>query len=403
MKSSLIPLAIFAAICCPLAEGENEAARAANEFAIDLSREVMEKSGGNRNLFLSPISVYLAFAMTYAGAKTKTARQLEKALKWSQLGSQEQGHKAIEGLTNSVVKSLSHKDRTLSVANKLWLQTGFCITSCKKFKNTLQKSYDADIDVVNFATNSSGALQEINKWVDEKTGSKIKDLLKPGMVSAMTRLIITNAVYFKSQWKYQFKPERTFPRSFFIATEKVVSTPMMSVTGNFKYYEDDKYKVLELPYAVPEVAMMIYLPRYVSDFVNLQKDLDVKFISRYASRMRKRKVIVQIPKFKMTSELNLKDFMKALGVSDLFDASAADLSGITGFKGLHVQTAVHKAFVDVSEEGTEAAAATAVVVGFRSFRPSVFTFTANRPFIFLIRHVPSSALLFVGHVANPTT
>jgi serpin B len=236
--------------------------------------------------------------------------------------------------------------------------------------------------------------------VAEKTNDKIQNLIPPGLLSKLTRLVLTNAIYFKGRWEKEFDEERTADAPFWLAPQETVAVPMMRQEERFPYAESDGLQVLSLPYAGGELAMTILLPARRDGLAELEKRLSAESLARWHGRLSSRKVRVEIPRFEMTTRFRLGQALKELGMERAFGAGA-DFGGITPDSGFQLSEVVHKAFVEVNEEGTEAAAATAVV-GITAAMPGrTPLFRADHPFLFLIRHRPSGTVLFMGRVANP--
>lgn len=366
-----------------------------SEFAVALYAKLQAQKG---NLFFSPYSISVALAMTYAGARGETERQMAEALRFAR----EQGHlhATFASLTADVAEAGKAKGVVLSIANALWEQRGHGILD--EFRRVVKDDYRGRVEEVAFTDNAEGVRQTINEWVAEQTRDKIRDLIGPGVLTSLTRLVLTNAIYFKGAWLSAFEQKATRDGPFWTSAMDSIPVPMMNQTGRFRYAESDQVQVLELPYAGGTISMAVLLPRKREGLAEIERGLTLEQLSGWLSGLREQKVLVQLPKFKVTSQFELRQALGAMGMTDAF-SDRADFSGIDGRKDLFISAVIHKAFVDVSEEGTEAAAATAVGIGVTSIaRPApVPEFRADHPFIFLIRHVPSSTILFLGRVANP--
>lgn len=363
-----------------------------NAFAFDLYTVVAHEKG---NLFLSPFSISSALAMTYAGARGQTASQMEKALHFDS---------ASAGLNSGFSELMkrfnaSGKSYQLSVANALWGQTG--ILFYPEFVNVTEKYYGAGFMEVDYAGNTEGARRAINSWVEAKTNNKIVDLIKEGVLDSLTRLVLTNAIYFKGRWELQFRPEETKEAPFYVTAEVKPNVAMMYQLGEFRYAETDDLQILELPYVGGEMVMNIVLPRPHTDLASLESSLHTAQFESWLETMSVKTVEVFLPRFKMERDLSLGGTLQSLGMKDAFSENDADFSGMsTTF--LYITQVIHKAFVEVNEEGTEAAAATAVVMGTKSAamdEPPVFR--ADHPFFFVIRDVHSGSILFMGRLADP--
>lgn len=390
-----------------------------NRFALELYAKLRDAEG---NLFLSPYSISTALAMTYAGAENATAAQMANVLRFPSiphklLDSDNQGNlsyriepslmskehlaAAFGRLQKSVLADPKEKGYELSVANALWGQKGCRFK--QQFIDLVRTDYDGRFSELDFVAAES-ARKTINAWVEKKTKNKIKELIKPGMLNSMTRLVLTNAIYFKGAWAEQFEEAMTQPGTFNLADGKKIEVPMMNQTDKFKYAEDDTLQLLDLPYAGDDLSMIILLPKKEFPLSDIEKTLTAKSLLPLLTKLYERKVIVSIPKFKITSEFSMASVLKSMGMTDAFTPGAADFSGINGGKDLFISAVVHKAFVEVNEEGTEAAAATAVGISTTSMpidSPPIFR--ADRPFLFLIRQNKTAGILFIGRVANPKT
>ena len=371
-----------------------------NTFAFDLYTKLVEKEKGN--LFFSPYSISTALAMTYAGAKGETAAQMAKALHFA-LG-QERLHPSFEALIreqNEEAQGGKKRGYQLSVANRLWGQKGFHFLS--DFITLTQKHYSAGLQDVDFRNATEVARLTINTWVEQKTMEKIKNLIQPGALTPDVRLVLTNAIYFKGDWAVQFKKESTQNSSFHLATSQSADVPMMNQTGNYKYLDGiGNFQALELPYVNNELAMVIFLPAKIEEFAEFEKTFNMENAKNWISQMKEKEVLVSIPKFKLEwGTFDLKDNLIALGIRDAFSAQKADFSGMTLQDRLYISLVLHKAFVEVNEEGTTAAAATAVIMrdGARPAPSPIFQ--ADHPFLFLIRDTRNGSVLFMGRVMDP--
>jgi serpin B len=381
---------------------KQEVVREANAFAFDLYAKVRaDKEQAGENVFFSPFSISSALAMTYAGAMGNTAGQMAKVMHFD-LKKQEL-HPAFSDLTANLNKRGKAGSFKLAVANRLWGQKTYHFL--QNFLEMNKLYYGAGIERLSFAKDPDGSRRTINAWVEKQTQDKIKDLLQPGDINADTRLVLTNAIYFKGDWEHQFKKKWTRDRDFNVSATERVKVPMMTQSKKFAYAQCDGYQALELPYKGEELSMVVLLPGRKSSLAALEKKLTAKALAGTLRKMRKQKVVVSLPRFEMEWRLDLKATLAAMGMVDAFSGRMADFSGMTGYPaargGLYITKVIHKAFVAVDEKGTEAAAATAVVMapGCAAFRP--ISFTADRPFVFMIRDKKTGGILFLGRVVNP--
>jgi serpin B len=373
-----------------------------NAFALDLYARLGQ---GDGNRFISPFSISTALAMAYAGAQDETALQMAKALRFKLPPSQLHPtfHKLIallRGRTAAQVGPDRPADVELYTANALWAQAGERILA--DFQKRIEINYQGGLYPVDFHRAPDEARQTINAWVEEQTKGKIKDLLKSTHIDPQTLLIITNAIYFKALWASPFSKDKTSPADFHAAPSDLVRVDMMKQTGRFRYDDEGSFQVLELPYRGNTMSMVILLPKAKDGLGALESSLTSAKIDSCLSKLSSHRMDVSLPKFKLTAECELKDALSELGMPVAFKLGAADFSGITGTRELAISAVVHKAFVEVEERGTEAAAATGVVVGRMAAiaQPPVI-FRADHPFFFLIRDTSTGTILFLGRLVRP--
>ncbi|MFQ5799481.1 MAG: serpin family protein [Bacteroidota bacterium] len=366
-------------------------------FALALYGELKEAEG---NLFFSPYSISTALAMTYAGARGNTERQMARTLHFT-LG-QERLHPAFCSLEAGLNAVQEKGHIQLSAANALWPQKGYAFL--EEFLVLTEKYYGVLITPVDYREATEAARRKINVWVEEKTENKIKDLIPPGILDDLTRLVLVNAIYFKGNWASQFQKTLTKEAPFWVTPTKKIKVPMMTQQQKFRYAESDSLQILELPYVGNDLSMVVLLPRKVDGLAELEDALTVESLEKWTRGLNEREVQVLLPRFKMDSQFGLNKTLASMGMIDAFDQDKADFSGMDGRKQwLYISAVIHKAFVDVNEEGTEAAAATAVVMGARGLgvpKPPLI-FRADHPFVFLIRDNHTGSILFLGRVVNP--
>jgi serine protease inhibitor len=364
-------------------------------FAFDLYARLKTADG---NLFFSPYSISTCLAMTWAGARGDTESQMAGALHF---GTDQTGlHSQFAGLQNQLNAVQKKKDVALNIANGLWAQKDHSFLPA--FLKIATDDYAAKIKQVDFRTGAEPARNDINDWVSGKTADRIQNLIPPGALDPMTRLVLVNAIYFKGQWAAPFKKNDTVPDRFTIAPGQTTSAQFMNLTDNFGYAEADGLQLLELPYTGGDLSMVVLLPAETNSFKDFENGLSAEKIAGWLGQARKQKVNVFLPKFKLTQQFALADTLASMGMTDAF-SPRADFSGMDGARDLFISAVIHKAFVEVNEEGTEAAAATGVMVGAMAIaRPiSEYVFRADHPFLFLIRDVHSGSILFLGRVTNP--
>ena len=394
----LLTVSLIAATAAPVRAAEDnakgEVVAGNNQFATDLYARLREEPG---NLFFSPYSISTALAMTYAGARGDTAEQMAETLRFT--APNEDLHRAMGALVDALNKAGDDGPYELAVANALWAQSGYEFLD--EYTDLVTESYRAGLQNVDFQQAAEQARQAINAWVEEQTNNRIKDLIPAGAIDPLTRLVLTNAIYFKGDWANQFDKDATRDRPFTLAGGDKTDVPMMYQKEDFRYAENEDCQVIELPYEGDDLSMLVLLPRTVGDLPALEAKLSPESLENWTRRMRRREVQLYLPRFTMTSEFSLSGTLAAMGMSDAFAPGRADFSGMDGTRELFIQAVVHKAFVDVNEEGTEAAAATGVVVGVTSIGPPPVVFRADHPFLFLIRDNETGSILFIGRVANP--
>ncbi len=370
-----------------------------NAFAFDLYRQVAE---GSDNLFFSPYSISIALAMTYAGARGDTESQMADALRFRL--PQEQLHQGFNALDQELAKrgeGAEGKDDEgfrLNIVNAIWGQRDYPFLD--EYLDVLARNYGAGLRTLDFVEEPEASRNIINKWVEQQTEDRISDLIPQGAIDPLTRLVLTNAVYFNAAWESQFEEAATRQDSFYLLDGSRILVPMMSQIANFGYVSGDGYRAIELPYDGNELSMVILLPD-AGGFEAFQDVLDSGQLAATIDSLNPTRLALTMPKFKLESTLNLKDTLSAMGIIDAFDPEVADFSGMDGTRELFISDVVHKAFVDVDEQGTEAAAATAVVVGTTALPADPLEVTVDRPFIFLIRDIDTNSILFLGRVTNP--
>ena len=377
---------------------QDELVSANNGFAFDLYQQLRPQEG---NLFFSPYSISTALAMTYGGAHGETEKQMAKTLHFNL--PPDKLHPAFAALEKEINAVQQNGKVKLAVANSLWPQKKFALLP--EYVALCKTHYGTTVTPLDYVGATEVSRQTINDWVAEKTAKKINNLIQPGMLTTLTRLVLANAIYFKGDWASQFDKEFTGEAPFHVSADKTIPrVPLMHLEREFRYGETPALQVLELPYAGNELSMMILLPKKSDDLADPESITAVQ-VDQLNKQIERREVNVFLPKFKLGSEFFLNNLLSTLGMTDAFDKTKADFSGMDGEKDLFISAVVHKAFVDVDEEGAEAAAATATITMFNSTarKPEEsVTFKADHPFLFLIRHNQTGAILFLGRVMNPT-
>lgn len=362
-------------------------------FAVDFYKQLLTESGAHGNIFFSPFSIVAAMSMTLAGAKNDTARQIEGALNIS-------GSLAPKQFSNFLHILDSYQlGVVLHVANRLYTEKSF--RPLESYTVLLKEFYNSTVTSVNFLLSADKARLEINEWVKDITQSKISDLIPEGIVHAGTLLVLVNAIYFKGLWENEFSLNATSKQEFHESNSKTTTVDMMHRNAGFKMCHCDELKIqtLEIPYKGSKMSMLVLLPDEIEGLSAMEERLTAAKLSNLLSNMGNPTLVdVRLPKFKIEQTTDLKKRFEAMEVHDLF-SNNADLSGINGEKNLKVSDAIHKAFLEVNEEGTEAAAATAVMTVECCARFAL-AFTVDHPFLFLIRCHDPDVILFVGSVRS---
>lgn len=371
-------------------------------FAFDLYQALKGEDG---NLFYSPYSISLALAMTYAGARNETAQQIADTLDF--MLDQDSLHPAFNWLSAELAargQGAQGKDGEgfrLNIVNAIWGQKGYGFLP--SFLDVLAENYGAGLRTLDFINEVEKSRLAINDWVSYQTNGRIKDLIPPDRIDALTRLVLTNAIYFNAAWEYAFDKKATADAPFHLLNGGQVTAHMMKQVATLGYVAGEGYQAVELPYDSDEISMVVLLPDS-ANFETFEQGLETQKVSDILSSLRPTYIALMMPRFEFESGLSLKDTLSGMGMSLAFSEDA-DFSGMTGNPGLFISDVIHKASVAVDEDGAEAAAATAVPItlgiGSGPPAPSVKV-TIDHPFIFLIRDIETGAILFVGRVLDPT-
>jgi serpin B len=364
-----------------------------NRFAFDLYKKISLKP---ENMFYSPFSISAALGMTYTGSAGNTAKEIAGVLHFAANDASFYGnYKAYL----ASVGALNKDELNIYTANSLWAQADFKFE--KEFIEIIRNHFSGEIKNVNFVKEAEKCRMEINQWVESKTNNKIKDLIQPGLIDDLTRLVLVNAIYFKAPWEMPFDERATKKMDFKTTETTMVSADFMTAENNYKYYAEDNFSAIEIPYTKGGLSMLIVLPKDNNSFVTLQKNISYADYVKINAGLAVKKVRLVLPKFKATSEFELSEVLKQMGMPEAF-TDKADFSGMTGKKDLKISKVIHKAFIDVNEAGTEAAAATAVVIRIKSAPINVVEFKVDHPFMFLIKENTHGSILFAGNIYDPT-
>ena len=376
------------------------AADAVDAFAADLYALLAVEDG---NLVFSPYSAAVALAMTLTGAQGETAAQMEVVLHAALAGDLNTGFNALDSALAQRSTTYDRGDGTtdtleLSTANALWGQDGVAFLDA--FLETLAANYGAGLRIVDFVANTESSRQTINDWVADQTRTRIPELIPRGVLSSNTRLVLTNAIYLKAPWLFPFRDGATTDLPFHRFDGSSVDVPLMQLNMKLRYTQGDGYQAFELPYINNELAMLVIVPDEGS-FSTVEAALDPTTLARIARRLDEAQVDLRFPKFEFRTQVSLPDALSELGMRIAF-TGAADFSGMTGNPGFFISDVIHEAFIAVDEQGTEAAAATAVAVNVSAAALFV-ELDVDRPFLFAIRDLQTGAVLFLGRIVDPSS
>ena len=379
-----------------------------SDFAFKLYAQLQDQPG---NLFFSPYSISTLLAMLYAGARADTATQMAQVLNFPQTPQEQENFYWVFGQLQQRIAKSQQRSVILDTANALWMET----TShfLPPFLEIIKRNYLAELHQVDFNQNIA---EIVNAWVKDKTRGRITNLMAPRQINDLTELILANAIYFKGKWTYPFEPKQTKERRFWLNEENYTQVPMMELEDRFYYTKTDTIKILELPYGESvsqfhsrssvrreAFSMIILLPNKRNGLAELENSLNAKQVDQWLSQMnRPREVQVLLPKFKMTTRLDLGTTLTQMGMPNAFSSEVADFSGLSATPKF-ISQLLHQAWVEVNEEGTEAAAATVAAMATAAFDIEIQLFHADHPFIFLIRHNPSQSILFLGRLVTPNS
>lgn len=370
------------------------------EFAFGIYHKLIEKDAGN--LFYSPHSISLALAMTYAGARDITEQEMSDALHFTL--SQDLLHRAFNGLDLDLSRrgegseGQDGKEFRLNIANSVWGQKDYSFLT--SFLDLLAENYGAGMRLIDFYNAPDDSRITINNWVSNETEEKIKNLIPPGAITSLTRLVLTNAIYFNAAWSFPFREELTKDDIFYLDDGSQITAPIMTQTEHFNYTVGNNFQAIDFLYDGNEISMLILLPSS-GHFVEFEDSITPAKLTSIISKLSMQNIKLSMPKFSYESNsISIKNMLSNMGMPIAF-SDLADFSGMDGSHNLFISDVLHKAFVSVDEAGTEAAAATAVIVSLTSAPSPPIEFNINRPFIFLIRDMKTGAILFMGRIVNP--
>jgi serpin B len=390
MKPFVMPILLAAA----LPAADSRIVPAMNAFTTAAYKQL---AGGDANLILSPFNIATALSMALVGARGQTAAEIQSVLR---LHYDSTYDAALASLLADLDKAANNDGNQLLTANGLWVQKGFAILPA--FENTLANNYHAPLTPLDFVAAPEAARSQINRWTEEQTKEKIKDLFPAGSLNAQTRLVLTSAIYFYGKWQDPFLTSRTLPAPFTLPSGAAAQADFMNQTSHFGYAETPSAQILEMRYAGSGIAFDVLLPKLVTGLPDLEKSLTLENLTGWLGHVATQNVQVSLPKFRAESQFSIREALSAMGMPAAF-TDKADFSGIDPKGGLAISEVFHKAFVDVSEQGTEAAAATGIAVHATAMRmpEQAIVFRADHPFLFLIRDARTGVLLFIGRLMNP--
>ncbi|XP_049544533.1 antichymotrypsin-2-like [Anopheles darlingi] len=365
-----------------------------NDFAIHLYKQVSAQAGGG-NVVISPFSIAASLSLVAMGAGGLTAEEMFGGLRYGKADRKEQ----VADWYGRLMRQLAN-DSSIAVANTLYVKEGYNVK--RSFHDVATGSFQSEVHELNFAQNEAAA-KTINNWVEKQTSNKIKDLIAPDMLDEFTRMVLVNAVHFKGTWKYQFNVTNTRPMPFWISDAKSQDIPMMYIKGRFGYkiIRDKGFSALQLSYSGSDTSMMVLLPNERNGLAALEEILPSLNLIELRKQLWRSEVEVYLPKFKIEFSLELEDVLKTLGMGRMFSNAAEFPDLLESNEPLKISKAIHKAFIEVNEEGTEAAAATAFSAKFRTAKaPSVIQFKADHPFIYALLS-QDKGVYFLGKVTNP--
>ena len=374
-----------------------------SDFGFVFYEQIRKKEG---NIIFSPFSLSLALSMTLVGAESSTEQGMLQALQFPL--PTEDINTAFNALLLNIEASEDNLYRDsegdkfqLNIANSTWGQSGYAFKN--EFLDRIAQNYGAGIYNVDYITDPEFARNAINGWVEEETEEKIQDLIPEGAINSLTRLVLANAIYFYGSWYHPFSDSDTSGEPFILLDGSEISVDMMRLSGeNLVYTQGEKFQAVDLPYLSTDFAMTILLPNE-GKFTEFESEIDRQSLATILESMHSQPVNLQMPKFDFITDVDAKEPLINMGMAEAFDMDHADFSGITEEDTLFITDVLHKAAISVDETGTEAAAATAVIIALKGMPGDPISMTTDRPFLFFIRHIPTESILFMGRVSNPNS
>lgn len=377
-------------------ETEYTYSKSVNQFAFDLFEKV---SKDNKNIIFSPFSISSALSMTYSGAKFKTRLDMAKVLYFPEAGALVST--AYAEYNRNLGATFITDNINLKIANSIWGEKSYPFK--QKYLATLEDDFDAPLHQVSFINNAQESRKKMNQWVEEKTENKIKNLIPEKAISENTRLVLTNAIYFYGAWAKAFKGAATKKDNFNISEKEQIKVDFLNTATKLFYFENELFKVVEIPYKGKAASLIVLMPKNIGGFENLTKTLDYETYIKWNKEMKEAMVQLSIPKFNIESEFEMSKVLSEMGMKVAF-TNTANFTGMSKKNDLKIDKVIHKAKIGIDEKGTEAAAATAVVMVRKtsiSNKLKLVEFKADRPFIFLLKENKNNSILFMGKVVKP--
>jgi serine protease inhibitor len=363
-----------------------------NSFAFDLYQKINQDD--SKNIFFSPYSVFLALSIVHEGAEGETAEEMKRVLYLPERDFLRSSIKTISSIVNR-----KGREYSLSTGNAIWTQKDY--EFLEEYINIIEENYSAKATNLDFARKTELSRLTINDYIERETQGKIKDIISEGFLNPLTKMVITSAIYFKGDWKFQFEKEETREMEFYVKPEEKIKTEMMFAKTEdvrFNYLETEELEIIELPYKGESVSMLILLPK--NDIKEIEKDLNFEKLESYKREMKETSIdAIYFPKFEFDTKYFMRDLLMSMGMSNAFIYGFADFSNIDGTKNLFIDNVIHQAYIGVDEKGSEAAGATAVILLDSVSEEKIFM--ANRPFLFIIEEKETGVVLFLGKLCNP--
>ena len=391
MRTGLIIISFLTILQSVFAQKESSIVESNNKFTFDIYQKLRKN---NENFILSPVSITSAIAMTYIGAKNNTFDEISNTFYFEKTKNKLcKDYNNLLKLNKKINKNVSFYN-----SNSIWIQKNLEID--KVFLKLNKQYFSSSLHLTDFLNKPNNSRLEINKWVETKTKNKIKELIQVNTIDNSTRLVLVNALYFKAAWQNKFDKNKNTIENFQIGNRKYTKTNFMNRNISSWYFEDKYIQIVEIPYSGEDISLLIILPKSYRKFKKVEKKLIYEFYVNYMENKQTKRIKISLPKFKIDTEFNLNSTLFELGVKDAF-TRAADFSGITNKENLFISNVVHKANIFVDEEGTEATAATAVMIGKTSFMREEVQISINKPFIYILKNNHNNCIYFIGKIENP--